>query len=70
VAFSRGGNVVTVVTRWPLALEETGGWGKTSLALPRGDWTDVLSGRRWRATVSLGELLSGLPVALLEKSRS
>jgi (1->4)-alpha-D-glucan 1-alpha-D-glucosylmutase len=69
VAFSRGGNVVTVVTRWPLALEQAGGWGRTSLTLPKGGWADVLSGGRWRGRVLLHELLSGLPVALLEKVR-
>jgi (1->4)-alpha-D-glucan 1-alpha-D-glucosylmutase len=69
VAFSRGGNVVTVVTRWPLALEQAGGWGRTSLTLPKGEWADVLSGRRWQGGVLLHELLAGLPVALLEKVR-
>ncbi|HXW82432.1 MAG TPA: malto-oligosyltrehalose synthase [Acidimicrobiales bacterium] len=69
VAFSRGGNVITVVTRWPLALEQAGGWGRTSVALPRGQWADVLSGGRWQGGVLVNELLSGLPVALLEKVR-
>ena len=69
MAFSRGGNVVTVVTRWPLALEHAGGWGRTSLTLPKGEWADVLSGRRWQGSALLGEVLSELPVALLEKVR-
>jgi (1->4)-alpha-D-glucan 1-alpha-D-glucosylmutase len=69
VAFGRGGNVVTVVTRWPLLLERGGGWGRTSLGLPAGEWDDVLSGRRWRGKVAVGDLLLGLPVALLEKAR-
>ena len=70
VAFSRGTNVVSVVTRWPLALERGGGWGRTSLALPPGDWLDVLGGRYWRGTVPLAEILAGLPVALLERVRT
>jgi (1->4)-alpha-D-glucan 1-alpha-D-glucosylmutase len=70
VAFSRGTNVVSVVTRWPLALARGGGWGRTSLALPPGDWLDVLGGRQWRGTVPLAEILAGLPVALLERIRT
>ncbi len=69
VAFSRGRNVMTVVTRWPLLLERGGGWGRTALALPAGEWYDVFAARRWRGKVAVGELLSGLPVALLEKVR-
>jgi (1->4)-alpha-D-glucan 1-alpha-D-glucosylmutase len=69
VAFSRGTNVITLVTRRPLLLERAGGWGRTSLALPAGEWLDVLAGRRRQGTVPVGELLSGLPVALLERSR-
>jgi (1->4)-alpha-D-glucan 1-alpha-D-glucosylmutase len=68
VAFSRGADVVTVVTRWPLALEQQGGWLKTSLALPTGHWVDVLSGRGYQGDVRLKDLLGGLPVALLEKA--
>jgi (1->4)-alpha-D-glucan 1-alpha-D-glucosylmutase len=67
VAFSRGGKVVVVVTRWSLALERAGGWGRTDLALPEGNWADVLSGRKWSGKVPLRRLLSALPVALLEK---
>jgi (1->4)-alpha-D-glucan 1-alpha-D-glucosylmutase len=70
VAFSRGGNVVTVVTRWPLLLERSGGWGRTSLTLPAGEWVDVLSGRPWQGTVAVGKLLAALPVALLERVRA
>ena len=69
VAFSRGNNVVTVVTRWPLLLERAGGWGRTSLTLPAGQWSDVLSGAGWQGTVAVGDLLAGLPVALLERAR-
>jgi (1->4)-alpha-D-glucan 1-alpha-D-glucosylmutase len=67
VAFSRGVDVVTVVTRWPLALQEAGGWRSTLLALPDGYWADVLSGRTWNGEVALGKLLARLPVALLER---
>jgi (1->4)-alpha-D-glucan 1-alpha-D-glucosylmutase len=69
VAFSRGADVVTVVTRWPLALEQEGGWRHALLALPPGPWVDVLSGRSCQGEVLLKDLLGDLPVALLEKVR-
>jgi (1->4)-alpha-D-glucan 1-alpha-D-glucosylmutase len=69
VAFRRGTDVVTVVTRWPLTLEEEGGWRSTSLSLPPGHWADVLSGRRHRGDVLVRDLLAAVPVALLEKIR-
>jgi len=68
VAFGRGTDVVTVVTRWPLALERSGGWRATSVALPEGCWSDVLSGGVWSGEVLVGRLLAGLPVALLERT--
>jgi (1->4)-alpha-D-glucan 1-alpha-D-glucosylmutase len=70
VAFGRGADVVTVVTRWPLALQSEGGWRATSLALPPGHWADVLSGRPCQGDVLMKDLLGPLPVALLEKVRS
>jgi (1->4)-alpha-D-glucan 1-alpha-D-glucosylmutase len=69
VAFSRGGDVVTTVTRWPLALDAEGGWRNTSLALPPGHWADVLSGRRHEGDVLVKDVMVALPVALLEKVR-
>jgi (1->4)-alpha-D-glucan 1-alpha-D-glucosylmutase len=70
VAFSRGVSVVTVVTRWPLALTEAGGWRGTTLALPEGRWHDVFCGGSWERDVALAKMLGGLPVALLEKVKS
>ena len=67
VAFRRGADVVTVVTRWPLSLQGQGGWRGTSLLLPRGRWVDVLSGGEFEGEVAMKDLLSALPVALLEK---
>ena len=66
VAFDRSG-VVTVATRLPAALAETG-WGDTTLPLPTGAWRDLLTGARVvsdAAGVQVAELLSALPVALL-----
>jgi (1->4)-alpha-D-glucan 1-alpha-D-glucosylmutase len=67
LAFDRGGSAITVVTRLPLSLERAGGWKGTALALPEGRWRDVLCGGTFEATVGLSKILSGLPVALLEK---
>jgi len=66
VAFDRGG-VLTVATRLPATLAETG-WGDTTLPLSTGAWRDLLTGARIVSDVSgvqVAELLSSLPVALL-----
>ncbi|SFT53819.1 maltooligosyl trehalose synthase [Geodermatophilus amargosae] len=66
VAFDRGG-AVTVATRLPVGLAAAG-WGDTALALSTGAWRDVLTGTRVVSDaggVTVGELLSRLPVALL-----
>ena len=68
VAFQRGDDVVVAVSRWTVRLSDTG-WGDTSLALPAGDWTDRLTGRRFSGRVALADLYAELPVALLEKTR-
>ena len=65
VAFSRGGEVITIVPRLPLHLRNN--WGDTSLSI-QGDWHNVLSG----ATVPAGQtavqgILDAFPVALLVK---
>jgi (1->4)-alpha-D-glucan 1-alpha-D-glucosylmutase len=62
VAFDRGG-VVGVATRQPVGLAARGGWGATTLRLPAGAWTDVLTGRA--ATDRLADVLATYPVALL-----
>jgi (1->4)-alpha-D-glucan 1-alpha-D-glucosylmutase len=68
VAFQRGDDVVVAVSRWTVRLAESG-WGDTSLALPDGDWTDRLTGRRFSGSAALADLYADLPVALLEKMR-
>jgi (1->4)-alpha-D-glucan 1-alpha-D-glucosylmutase len=62
LAFDRGG-AITVVTRLPLGLERGGGWRDTRLALPPGEWRDLLTDRP--AAAEADALLSELPVALL-----
>ena len=66
VAFNRGGQAITVATRLPAGLRARGGWAQTSLELPRGPWTDLLSGATYDGgTVPVAELTRRLPVALL-----
>ncbi|SEH80837.1 maltooligosyl trehalose synthase [Mycolicibacterium rutilum] len=67
VAFQRGDDVLTAVTRHSVRLSETG-WGDTSLTLPAGRWTDRISGRSHRGNVPVAELFTELPVALLERA--
>jgi (1->4)-alpha-D-glucan 1-alpha-D-glucosylmutase len=64
VAFSRGGESITIVPRLVITLD--GKWDDTALELPKGSWKNVLSGevvvggRR-----PLAELLGQFPVAIL-----
>jgi (1->4)-alpha-D-glucan 1-alpha-D-glucosylmutase len=76
VAFARGDgdgpSVVTVVTRAAGLLEAAGGFGDATVAVPPGDWTDVLSDRGLTTDgsgVRLADLLHERPVALLARDR-
>ena len=44
VAFARGNDVITVVTRLPVTLHRDGGWRDTALDLPEGRWRNALTG--------------------------
>ena len=66
VAYRRGDDVVVLATRLPVSLARDGGWSDTTVALPDGDWHDVLTRRR--ATNDVSALLSELPVALLVRT--
>ena len=68
VAFLRGDDVLTAVSRHTVLLSETG-WGDTTVALPDGQWTDRISGARFSGRVLAVELFAELPVALLERTR-
>ncbi|MFJ2582640.1 malto-oligosyltrehalose synthase [Kitasatospora aureofaciens] len=69
LAFARGDDVVTAVTRLPYGLERAGGWRDTVLELPAGGpWTDELTLRAYPAGVlPVAELLATYPVALLTR---
>ena len=70
VAFERHGadpadSVVTVAARLSLGLAAA---ADATLELPAGTWTDVLSGGSYEGAARVGDLLAGLPVALLVRS--
>ncbi|MDQ1653054.1 MAG: (1-_4)-alpha-D-glucan 1-alpha-D-glucosylmutase [Cryptosporangiaceae bacterium] len=68
VAFDRGG-AIAVATRLPVGLDAAGGWHGTTLALPEGTWTDVLTGREFGGgPAALEDLLGRYPVALLARN--
>ncbi|MER7846568.1 malto-oligosyltrehalose synthase [Kitasatospora sp. NPDC096077] len=69
LAFARGADVVTAVTRLPYGLARAGGWRDAVLELPAGGpWTDLLSLRGFPAgPVPVAELLAASPVALLTR---
>jgi (1->4)-alpha-D-glucan 1-alpha-D-glucosylmutase len=75
VALARGDAdgpaVLAAVTRAAGTLAESGGWGDARLSVPEGTWRDVLTGADVRAGadgVPLADLLTTLPVALLERT--
>jgi (1->4)-alpha-D-glucan 1-alpha-D-glucosylmutase len=67
VAFVRGGEAITVVTRLPAGLAAKGGWGGALLPLPAGTWTDALTGCAYTGQARLRHILEDLPVALLTR---
>jgi (1->4)-alpha-D-glucan 1-alpha-D-glucosylmutase len=64
LAFQRGGPI-TLATRGPAGLAASGGWANTTLALPEGEWVDVLTERHLEGRVAVAALLDRLPCALL-----
>ncbi|HEV7503028.1 MAG TPA: malto-oligosyltrehalose synthase, partial [Vicinamibacteria bacterium] len=67
VAFSRGGEVVTVVPRLQLRLR--GDWADTRVSLPDGVWRNELTGEDLPGGATApGRLFARFPVALLSRS--
>ena len=64
-----GDQVVAVVTRLAASLD---GWGDHTVALPAGQWTDLLSGGSLDSPgeVALAGILDRLPVALLTRTHA
>ncbi|MCH9760395.1 MAG: malto-oligosyltrehalose synthase [Actinomycetia bacterium] len=67
VSFLRGDAVLAAVSRWTVRLAESG-WGDTTLTVPDGAWTDVLTGTTYSGRVPAGDLFDALPVALLARA--
>jgi len=69
VAFARSSSAITVAPR--LVAKVRGGWDNTAVSLPSGTFTNVFTGTLVRGgPASIEELLSGFPVALLERTGS
>jgi (1->4)-alpha-D-glucan 1-alpha-D-glucosylmutase len=66
ISFRRGDDVLVASPRWTTRLEN--GWGDTTLTVPAGVWTDLLTGAEYTGTVPIGDLFGDLPVALLERA--
>jgi (1->4)-alpha-D-glucan 1-alpha-D-glucosylmutase len=55
---------VVLVPRFPLVLD--GDWEDTTVSIPAGRYTDLLSGRVWKGGIMpVASLLESFPVALL-----
>jgi maltooligosyltrehalose synthase len=63
IAFARSGAVVAVVPRLPKA----GAPEDAIIALPDGEWTNVLTGDRHSGDVPFAKVCGGFPVAVLER---
>ena len=64
VAFNRAGSAITIVPRFPLALNND--WQDTAIEIPPGKWRNLFTGDAVAAgRRSLSELLRRFPVALL-----
>ena len=68
IAFVRGGNAVTVVPRFTLALRD--GWAGTRIDLPHGQWHNIVTGETstggW---LPVARLFEEFPVALLARGK-
>ncbi|MEE6176618.1 malto-oligosyltrehalose synthase [Mycobacterium sp. 050134] len=67
VAFLRGDDILVAVTRWTVRLKEKG-WGNTVIPVPKGRWTDALTGAMASGPTAAAQLFGELPVVLLERS--
>ena len=63
VAFARGGEVVTVVPRLSVPVDD---WKDTAVALPPGPWRDLLTGDAVESGM-VADVLARFPVALLAR---
>jgi (1->4)-alpha-D-glucan 1-alpha-D-glucosylmutase len=66
IGFERSGQAITLASRWPVE-QALRGWDADRVALPAGQWVDVLCDARYEGEVALSDVFSELPVALLRK---
>ncbi len=62
IAYVRGGDVLTVVPRWSHSLTS---WDGTTLELPKGRWTNCLTGQHFEGLQPIENLFAVFPVSLL-----
>jgi (1->4)-alpha-D-glucan 1-alpha-D-glucosylmutase len=62
IAFARGGEAIAIVPRLP----KSGPPDDAVIALPDGEWINVLTGDRFAGEVSFAKLSDGFPVGVLE----
>jgi len=66
IAFSRGGDAISIAPRLPLTLG--GDWADTTMALPSGRWRNEMTGDIVDGgEIALAKLLARFPVALLSR---
>ncbi|MET0447886.1 MAG: malto-oligosyltrehalose synthase [Aeromicrobium sp.] len=69
LAYTRSDDLAVVATRLPVGLASRGGWDDTTVELPVGTWTDVLTGEAVDGSApAIASLLGRYPVALLVRS--
>ena len=69
IAYLRGDNVITVVQRLVITL--AGKWANTAVALPKGRWTNRLTGETIEGgKATMEDLLREFPVALLVREEN
>jgi (1->4)-alpha-D-glucan 1-alpha-D-glucosylmutase len=69
IAYLRGDNVITVVQRLVITL--AGKWANTAVALPKGRWTNRLTGETIEGgKAAMEDLLREFPVALLVREEN
>jgi (1->4)-alpha-D-glucan 1-alpha-D-glucosylmutase len=67
VSFTRGEGSLTIAVRLPIKLG--GDWGSTTIDIPEGSWTNILTGETVEGgPANLAAILARFPVALLERS--
>lgn len=62
IAYLRGGDVLTVMPRWSHSLTS---WSGTRLELPKGRWTNCLTGQHFEGLQPIENLFAVFPVSLL-----